>query len=191
MAEDELQAVRARLGSYFDTSGSIKDQCVANAMCLALADVRMNTGVTRIEVIAHDDKITIKNDGPALPVDKSHDGIPPMEQLFTNLRACHAHSGHAGFEADLCRGGIAAVNAISNTARVVTGTGPTSMVQKFSVGRPLGGLQEVKAEVNGTRLDFELDKRWASGKFDLAAIELRIRSIGVVLDGVELTFKDS
>ena len=66
------------------------------------------------------------------------------------------------------------------------------MVQKYSVGQPLGGFSEVKAKVNGTRLEFALDKRWSgSDKFDLAAIELQVRSIGVALDGVTLTFKDS
>ena len=66
------------------------------------------------------------------------------------------------------------------------------MVQKYSVGQSLGNFTEVKAKVDGTRLEFELDKRWSgSDQFDLAAIELEVRSVGVALDGVALTFKDS
>ena len=192
MSQDELQAVRARVGSYFNTDKSIRDQAVVNAMCLSLAEVRMRTGITKIAVDASGDSISVTTDGPPLPTEKANKFFPDAETLFTELKACHKHPGHAGFEAAVCANGIAVVNAISSDARIITGAGSTAMVQKYSVGQPLGGFSEVKAKVNGTRLEFDLDKRWSgSDKFDLAAIELQVRSIGVALDGVALTFKDS
>ena len=191
MTQEELQAVRARIGSYFNTGESIKDQCVVNSLCLSLSEVRMNTGITRIDVVASGESISIYNDAPPLAVEGTK-VMPSIESLMTDLGACHAHPGHAGFEAALCKHGIATVTAISSKARVITGTGPTAMVQKFSVGKPLGPAKEAKAAVNGTRLDFELDKRWSGGgSFDLAGIEVAVHSIGVNLEGVELTFKDS
>jgi len=192
MSQDELQAVRARLGSYFDINKSIRDQAVVNALCVFLAEVRMQTGITKIAVVASGDEFSITTDGPPLPTERAGKLLPDAETIFTQLKACHAHPGQDGFS-DAVRGhGIAAVNAISKTARVITGAGATALVQKYSVGQPLGNFSEAKARVNGTRLDFELDRRWSgSGDFDLAAIELEVRSIGVALDGVELTFKDS
>ena len=161
-------------------------------MCLSLSEVRMQTGITKIAVVAAGLSISVTNDAPELPTGKAGKFLPDAETLMTELKACHLHPGHAGFEDLICGSGIAAVNAISATARVITGSGSTAMVQKYSVGQPVGAFSEVKAKVNGTRLDFELDKRWIdSGKFDLSAIELQIRSMGVQLDGVELTFKDS
>jgi len=192
MSQDELQAVRARLGSYYDTNKSIRDQAVVNALCIALAEVRMQAGITKIAVVAAGDKFSITTDGPPLPTLKPNKFLPDAETLMTELRSCHQHPGHAGFEANVCGHGIAVVNAISNSARVITGSGVTAQVQKYSVGQPLGGFGEVKARVNGTRLEFELDKRWSgSSAFDLAAIELHVNSIGVALGGVDLTFKDS
>lgn len=152
----------------------------------------MQTGISKIAVVASGDKFSITTDGPPLPTDKANKFFPPAEALFTELKACHKHPGHAGFEAAVCANGIAVVNAISSSARVITGSGPTAMVQKYSVGQSLGNFTEVKAKVDGTRLEFELDKRWSgSDQFDLAAIELEVRSVGVALDGVALTFKDS
>jgi len=192
MANDQLQAVRSRVGSYFDSTLSVKDHCVVNALCLSLAEVRMRAGVTRIAVVANGLNFSVTNDGPALSVDRPVKGVPNVETLMTNLHACHQHPGHSGFEADMCRNGLAVVNAISNSARVITGSGSTAMVQKFSVGNSLGPATEVKAEVNGNRFEFELDKRWsASDDFDLPAIEAKVRSIGVALDGVNLTFSNS
>ena len=164
---------------------------MVNALCLSLSEVRMATGITRIDVTASGDSISVYNDAPPLSIEGTK-SMPSAESLFTDLRACHSHPGHAGFEEALCKSGIAVVNAISSGSRIITGTGPTALVMKFSVCKPLGGFKEAKATVNGTRLDFELDKRWAgSDKFDLAAIELAVQSIGVNLEGVELTFKDS
>lgn len=191
MTQDELQAVRARIGSYFNTSENIKNQCALNALCLSLAEVRMSTGITRIDVVASGDRLSVSNDAPPLSIEATKT-MPTAESLFTDLRSCHAHPGHAGFEAVLCKGGIATVNAISASSRIITGTGDKAMVQKFSVGKPLGGFNEVSAAVNGTRLDFELDKRWSGGgDFDLAAIEVAVRSVGVDLQGIEMTVKDS
>lgn len=192
MSQEELQAVRARIGSYFDTSKSIRDQAVVNAMCLSLSEVRMQSGITKIVVVAAGDEFSITNDSIALPTDTPTKSLPDAETLMTELKACHQHPGHAGFEDLICSSGLAAVNAISASARVITGTGAKAKVQKYSVGKPLSGFTEVKAQVDGTRLDFELDKRWVgSGSFDLSAIELQVRSMGVQLDGVALTFKDS
>lgn len=192
MSQDELQAVRARIGSFFDTKASIRDQAVVNALCIALAEVRMQTGVTKIAVVASGDKFSITTDGPPLPIHRANKFLPDAQTLMTSLKSCHQHPGHAGFEANVCAHGIAVVNAISNSSRIITGSGVTAQVQKYSVGQPLGGFSEVKANVNGTRLDFELDKRWSgSSAFDLAAIELQVNSIGVALGGVDLTFKDS
>jgi len=193
MSQNELQAVRARIGTYFDTDKanlSIKDQCVVNALCLSLAEVRMGAGVSRIAVVADGDNISVTNDGAALPIGQTRKGLAPAESLLTDLRACHSHPGHAGFEAALCAHGLAVVNAVSSSARIITGSGTTAMVQKYSVGKPLGPFTEANAKVNGTRLEFELDKRWSGGgKFDLPAIEVHVRSIGVALEGVQLTFK--
>ena len=191
MSQEQLQAVRSRIGSYFNTDKSIKDQCVVNALCLSLSEARMLTGISKIAVVVADDSFSITNDGTPLPIGKAEKGFGPAEALLTELEACHQHPGHTGLEALTCAHGIAVVNAISASARVITGKGTTAHVQKYSVGKPLGTFSEVKANVNGTRLDFELDKRWADGRFDLAAIELEVRSLGVVLDGVDLTFKDS
>lgn len=191
MSQEQLQAVRSRLGSYFNTDKSIKDQCVVNALCLSLSEARMRTGISKIAVVAAGDKFSITNDGSPLPTDRAEKGFGPAETLLTDLEACHRHRGHSGLEALCCPHGIAVVNAISASSRVITGSGSTAHVQKYSVGQPLGNFSEVKASVNGTRLDFELDKRWADGKFDLSAIEVEVRSLGVVLDGVDLTFKDS
>ena len=191
MAQDELQVVRARLGSYFDRDTSIKDQCVVNAMCLSLADVRMQTGISKVVVVASGDSFSITNDAPPLPIDRPGQLVDTAETLMTKLHTCHKHPGHDGFDNLICASGVAAVNAISNSARVITGSGSTAMVQKYSVGRPLNDFNEVKAKVNGTRLDFELDKRWTDGDFDLSAIEAKVRSLGVLLDGVNLSFKAS
>lgn len=188
---DELQAVRARLGTYFDTNTSIKDQCVVNALCLTLAAVRMGEEITEIGVIAQGDSFTVTNDGDGLGVEPAK-GVPGAEMMMTSIGACHKHPGHAGLDALICKSGLAAINAISATARVVTRNDGRTLVQKYSIGRPTAEFAQVGAEMSGTRLDFELDKRWSGGgDFDLAAIELRIRSLGVSLDGVTFTLKDS
>lgn len=188
---DELQAVRARLGTYFDKGGSIKDQCVVNALCLTLAALRMGEEITEIGVVAAGEKFTVTNNGAGLPVEAAK-GIPGAETMMTSLNACHKHPGHAGLEAHICKSGLAAVTAISASARVVTRNGARTLVQKYSVGRPTGEFQQVDAEMQGTRLDFELDKRWSGGGgFDLPAIEVRVRSLGVDLEGVTFTLKDS
>jgi len=188
---DELQAVRSRLGAYFDTSGSVRDQCVANATCVALSAIRMGAEITEISVVASGDKFTVTHNGPGLSVNADR-GVPGAQEMMTVLGACHRHPGHTGLESTLCKSGLAAVTAISASARVVTRDGGKTMVQKYSVGRPVADFTAVDAEMEGTRLDFELDKRWAgSGAFDLSMIEMRVRSVGVDLNGVTLSFKDS
>lgn len=187
---DELQAVRSRVGSYFDTSGNMRNQCVLNSLCLVMSSIRMGEPVSKIEIVASGDRFSVTDDGPGLLI-VSKNGIPSATEYMTELKACHRHPGHAGLEDRICGHGLATVNAISSTARVVTGTGIATM-QKFSVGRPMSAPSETKAELKGTRFDFELDKRSIGGPaFDLGKLEVDIASIGVSLDGVTVTVKDS
>lgn len=187
---DELQAVRSRLGSYFDTNTNIANQCVINALCITLSGLRMGEAITSIDVVAHGDRFTVTNDGPGLLLEPRN-GVPSATELMTELKACHRHPGHIGFETRICRNGLAVVNAVSKSARVVTGQGK-AMVQKFSVGRPVSAFAAVDAEMTGTRIDFELDRRWiGTPQFDLPQIELAVASIGVDLSGVSFTVKDS
>ena len=191
MAED-LQTVRARLGVHFNKGGSIRDQCLFAAMCLALPHAPDGL-VTQIDVAVEGDDITVTDNGPGVSLgDNPATGNPVAQDLMSVIGACGEHKQNARYRELLCGISLAEVNAISSSGSFVTMIDGTAYAQKYILGSPSAPFKEVNRESPGTRIRFSLDKRWAGNeRFDIVAVENQVRRLGIDLSKVTINFSAS
>lgn len=183
----ELQSVRARLGQYFDKSSSIRDQSLLGAMCHALSEAHQGT-VSTIDVAVVADEITVTDDGPGLAIDTVAGQIG-AEEVMSVLGACGRHKPDAQYASVLCDVSMAAVNAISTSASIVTMLDGVAHAQRYALGVPTAPFKIVDRALPGTRVRFTLDKRWVGRvPFDLRAVEKHVGTLGLNLENTTIRF---
>ena len=184
----DLQSVRARHGVYFDKSGNIRNQSLLASMCLALADAHQGT-VSTIDVVADGDEITVTDDDPGLSVTAKPGRAPVAQEVMSILGACGEHKPHPQYADVLCAISLAAVNAISTSASIVTMIDGEAYAQRYSLGVPTGPFKVVARDSPGTRVRFTLDKRWAGRRpFDLGQVEAQVGTLGLNLEGTTIRY---
>lgn len=184
----DLQSVRARNGVYFDKTGNIRNQSLLAAMCLALADAHQGT-VSEIDVVADGDEITVTDNGPGLPVTAKPGRDPVAQEVMSVLGACGEYKPHPQYADVLCSISLAAVNAISTSASIVTMTNGQAHAQRYSLGVPTGPFKVVARDSPGTRVRFTLDKRWAGRRaFEVSQVEQQLSTLGLNLANTTIRF---
>ena len=187
----DLQTVRSRLGVHFDKSGNIPNQCLRAVMCVALTAAHEGK-VTEISVVASGSEMVVTDNGPGLSLNSLPGRDPEAQEIMSVVGACGEYKPHPQYAELLCGRSIAEVNAVSSSATLATMIDGVAWAQKYSFGEPVGGFRQVKRSSPGNRFRFDLDRRYiGNSKFDFPALDAEIRSIGLKLEGTDISYSES
>ncbi len=186
----DLQTVRSRVGVHFDKNGNVRNQALRAVLCVSLTEAHQGN-VSEIDIVASGNEFIVTDDGPGLSLDALPGRKPMAQEIMSLLGGCGEHKPHPQYADLLCATSIAEVAAISCEASLATMINGVAWAQKYSFGEPSADFKQVNRTSPGNRFRFDLDKRYVSGgKFDFDALDKEIRSIGLKLEGTEITYRE-
>ena len=190
-----LSAVRKRPAMYVGTTGPrglhhLVYEVVDNAIDEALAGYCKN-----IVVIIHkDNSITVKDDGRGIPVEEHPtEKKSALEVAMTMLHAGGKFDGKMYKVSGGLHGvGVSVVNALSEWMIVEVGRRKLLHRQRYSRGKPQGGVQKVgKVNASGTIVTFMPDKEiFDEVKFERDVLSDRFQELAYLTPEVSITFID-
>ncbi|WP_424992356.1 DNA topoisomerase IV subunit B [Oceaniradius stylonematis] len=192
-----LEPVRRRPGMYIggtDTKAlhHLFAEVIDNSMDEAVAG-----HATFIEVsLAADGSLTVSDNGRGIPVDPhpKFKDKSALEVIMTTLHAGGKFDGKAYETSGGLHGvGVSVVNALSDSLEVEVARNRQLYRQRFSRGKPRGGLENLGEVHNrrGTRVKFHPDAEifGESAKFDPARLAKMARSKAYLFGGVEIRWE--
>ncbi len=139
-----LEAVRRRPGMYIGTTDLRGLHHLIREVLDNSIDEAMNGVCDRIDVVIHkDDRITVKDNGRGIPVDKqAQTGKSALEVVHTMLHAGGKFGG-AGYKVSggLHGVGVSVVNALSSHLKVEVHRDGKVYTQEYGRGKPLGPVR--------------------------------------------------
>ncbi len=139
-----LEAVRRRPGMYIGATDLRGLHHLIREVLDNSIDEAMNAVCDRIDVVIHKDlKITVKDNGRGIPVDKqAQTGTSALEVVHTVLHAGGKFGG-AGYKVSggLHGVGVSVVNALSKHLRVEVHRDGKVYTQEYERGKPLGPVR--------------------------------------------------
>ena len=139
-----LQAVRRRPGMYIGTTDLRGLHHLIREVLDNSIDEAMNGVCDRIDVVIHqDDRVTVKDNGRGIPVDKqAQTGKSALEVVHTMLHAGGKFGG-GGYKVSggLHGVGVSVVNALSSHLRVEVHRDSKVFTQEYERGKPLGPVR--------------------------------------------------
>ena len=147
-----LEPVRKRPGMYIGGT----DERALHHMVAEILDNAMDEAVAghanRIEVELHEDHaVTVRDNGRGIPVDP-HPKFPEKSALEVILCTLHSGGKFSGKSYQTSGGlhgvGSSVVNALSDSMVVQVARNRELYEQRFSRGKPLGGVQRLGAASN-------------------------------------------
>jgi topoisomerase-4 subunit B len=193
-----LEPVRKRPGMYIGGT----DERALHHMVAEILDNSMDEAVAghanRIEVELHEDySVTVRDNGRGIPTDP-HPKFPGKSALEVILCTLHAGGKFSGKAYQTSGGlhgvGASVVNALSDVMVVQVARNKELVEQRFSRGKPLGGVEKVGAAPNrrGTSVTFHADADiFGSHRFKPARLLKMVRSKAYLFSGVEIRWKSA
>ncbi|MBO6639917.1 MAG: DNA topoisomerase IV subunit B [Roseitalea sp.] len=192
-----LEPVRRRPGMY---SGGT-DAKALHHLFAEVSDNSLDEAVaghaTFIEVsLEADGSLTVSDNGRGIPVDPhpKFKDKSALEVIMTTLHAGGKFDGKAYETSGGLHGvGVSVVNALSDSLEVEVARNKRLFRQRFSRGKPLGGLENLGEVHNrrGTRVRFHPDAEifGESARFDPARLAKMARSKAYLFGGVEIRWE--
>ncbi|MCR9122696.1 MAG: DNA topoisomerase IV subunit B [Phyllobacteriaceae bacterium] len=192
-----LEPVRRRPGMYIGGT----DAKALHHLFAEVIDNSMDEAVaghaTFIEVsLEADGSLTVSDNGRGIPVDPhpKFKDKSALEVIMTTLHAGGKFDGKAYETSGGLHGvGVSVVNALSDTLEVEVARNRQLYRQRFSRGKPMGGLENLGEVHNrrGTRVKFHPDAEifGESAKFDPARLAKMARSKAYLFGGVEIRWE--
>jgi DNA gyrase subunit B len=159
---------------------TVLNRLIQDALCLS-ADEAACGRCTEIAVAVHPSGVvTIRDNGPGLPVEPDASGRVPAEVLFTVLGTCRAVKGNPA-AAGCCGLGLVVVNALSEWLRVRVFRDGGCWLQEYRAGVPQAPFRrERDTDECGLELSFRPDGvRLGPLEFDPVALAGWLPSAGV------------
>ena len=172
-----LVAVRKRPEMYFGPRENRLAECVAEAMCIPLAQAACGGLPCDLHVESDQRWFLVSADGPPLPM-APHDRfeVPFLEVAMTRLFACRDAKSMIEGHHDLCRAGLAAVNALSLRAEVEVRSAGTAHQQRYTRSTPDGPFHTPPTEApDGITIAFEMDPRFIDSHLDRDYVQTRVK----------------
>ena len=190
ITSESLEAVRKRPGMYVGPSPDLTN-FVFEAMCLALSEGHCGS-CSSIAVRVDGAKFSVSDNGLGISLEVGSDGVSFAEAAMTILHACRDRGEHERVKRELCGAGLAAVNALSKSASVVSSNGERSFRQTYVQGVPQSDFAELTRPLQrGTVLTFEIDEAYlAHAVFDDAELRFRIDQAEINVGEVAISIED-
>ena len=184
---DLVESVRQRPGMYFfkGTAGIVNLvlEVVANGVDLVLAGT-----ATRLSVDVGDDgAITVRDDGPGLPVHATIDGRPLVEEVFTVLHSAPTADGHYPHVHLSLGFGLAPVTAACRSVEVEARCPDGVYRATFAPGVVTSALARVAPApaATGTAIRLRPDAAvFGDGEVDRAMLRDRLRALAWIHPGL-------
>ncbi len=156
-----LEAVRRNVAMWVgppDGAG-IMNVLVQEALCMALDDAASGKCTQICVSVSDSHRVTVRHDGPGLPMQDKPFGVPAAQLLFTQLLACRQFGANADLKSRCCGVGIAVVNALCDRFCVRNSIDGACWVQEYHHGRPEYPFRrESDAAETGLEISFEPDQ---------------------------------
>ncbi|PID36770.1 MAG: DNA topoisomerase IV subunit B [Rhodobacterales bacterium] len=191
-----LEPVRQRPGMYIGGT----DERALHHMVAEILDNSMDEAVAghanRIEIeLKADYSVTIRDNGRGIPIDP-HPKFPDKSALEVILCTLHAGGKFSGKAYQTSGGlhgvGSSVVNALSDSMVVQVAKNRELFEQRFSRGKPLGGVEKIGAAPNrrGTEVTFHADEEiFGKHRFKPKRLFTLARSKAYLFSGVEIRWK--
>ncbi|MCS7213910.1 MAG: DNA topoisomerase (ATP-hydrolyzing) subunit B [Candidatus Calescibacterium sp.] len=193
----DLEAVRKRPAMYIGSTGSqglhhLIWEIVDNSVDEALAGY-----CDKIQVrILEDGSCEVEDNGRGVPIDiHPETGTPALEVVFTKLHAGGKfEKGVYKVSGGLHGVGASVVNALSEKLEVWVKRDGKYVYQKFSRGKPLGGMKILKesgVDETGTRVRFKPDPQiFETTEFSYEIVRNRLKEISYIIPKIKITITD-
>ncbi|MDA7858604.1 hypothetical protein N9B37_00785 [bacterium] len=131
------EPVRRRPEMYI---GSLDDPGVCNcfiteALCDSFDNI-VSGQCSEVSITISPDRVTVANNGPGVSMRRDDDGTPLAQRLMTELFACRHMKANETIGKDICRNGIAVINALSSQCTVDNKTNGQHWQQNYTQGLP-------------------------------------------------------
>jgi len=178
-----VEAVRKRPGMYVgDTRGDglyhLLWEVIGNVI-----DLHLRRDATELHVdITEDSWVTIRDDGPGIPVCPVTTGESVLECVLTKLHAGATYDGHYP-HVHICPGlvgvGLVVVNALSRRLEVETTVDGTRWAMRFERGVPTSPLRRLgPTSIDGTLIRFQPDPSiFESTELDVERVRARLQQL--------------
>ena len=176
-AAEGLEAVRKRPEMYFGPEENRLAECIAEAMCIPLAQAVCSQQSCALHVEADQLWFRVSADGPPVPMD-TYDRfeVPFLEVAMTTLFACRDAKTMIEGHHDLCKAGLAAVNALSLRAEVEVRSAGTAHRQRYTRGIPDEPFHATPTETpDGITIAFEMDQKFIDGPVNRDHVLTRVQ----------------
>ncbi|MEO1131786.1 MAG: hypothetical protein AAFX40_03670 [Cyanobacteria bacterium J06639_1] len=131
------ESVRRRPEQYI---GSLDESAACNcfimeALCDSFDNIVSGT-CTKVDITISHDRVTVANNGSGVSMTPDNNGTPLAEKLMTALFACRHAKVNETIGNDVCRNGIAVINALSSQCTVDNKIYGRHWQQHFTRGVP-------------------------------------------------------
>lgn len=156
-----LETVRRRPELYVGMP--LEDRLLANhllqeALCVAIHD-GVNGTCRKVQItLGIDGSAEIEDDGPGWSLERDASGKARAEIYMTVLFACRAAKTDPQVGREVCRVGLAVLNALSESCVLTIRQGGVEWRQQYVQGTAVTEFEPIgSANSHGTRLSFKLD----------------------------------
>lgn len=194
---DDIEAVRTRVGMYLGDNdvGGLHHallEIISNAVDEALSGF----GKEIIITINKDGSASVRDYGRGIPIDKMENGVPAVEEILMNLHSGGKFGQGAYSKSGGLHGvGITAVNAVSESMRVVVYKSKKIFVVETARGVIIKHLTEVNPFITGDDSDgtfiwFKPDPQvFLSVAWDENRIRNMVRELSFLTSGIKFVFQ--
>jgi DNA gyrase subunit B len=166
---------------------AVLNRLVEESLCLSV-DEAVCGNCTEIVVAVHPSgDVTIRDNGPGIPMEPRPDGRILAELLFTEVLACRAAKRSETAKASCCNIGLAVVNNLSEWLRVRIFRDGACWLQEYRAGVAQAPFRrEADANETGLELSFRPDAGiFGPLQFDRLALAAWLPSAGVRFESLE------
>jgi DNA gyrase subunit B len=183
------QAIRARPAMYLGPlpNPALGNRFVEEALCLSVDEVHRGA-CTEISIeVDTSGLVTVRDNGPGLPMEPDSKGRILAELMLTVLWACRSAKRSDAAKGSCCHLGLVAVNALSQWLRMRVFRGGSSWFQEYREGEAQAPFQrEGDVDHTGVEISFRPDTALLGNlEFNGLALAAWLPSAGLRFESLE------
>ncbi|MGE3807294.1 MAG: hypothetical protein AB7K24_21735 [Gemmataceae bacterium] len=167
----------------------VLNRLIEGALCLSFDDA---AGGCCTEICVQFDKtgvVSLRDNGPGLPMDPGSDGVPVLQRLLTTLYACREAKKHQKIKSIACQAtGLVVVNCLSEWLHIRVRHAGACWFQEYRAGEPVTPFRrEGDTETTGLDMTFRPDAALLGAmEFDPLALVAWLPTVGIECKALDL-----